>query len=246
MKRAMAVAAMALALAGCRSAGSLEAHQSTPEEAQARLRSLLQGQTVTCEMKGASLEVVLSQIAEQTGASFALDPRLCFTHGPATFSAKSQRLDDTIEQLRRECPELQIELWRGVVFVTKAGEPLLVPQTPILSAPEDDLLMKVNVTFVHTPLEEVCSSVGQVGYRTMGFVYGGSWPSSHTWWQTTWRVDPSIADRRVTATFHDVPLISVLEVVSRLADCKVVWRGDANVFEPREPVPPAEQERRKS
>jgi hypothetical protein len=242
MKRAMLVVMAALALVGCRSAPKqdevVDDDHTTREAAQARLERLLHGTTVTCDLKGASLEVVLSQISEQTGASVALDPRLCFTHGPAKFECSSFQLFEVLDMLRRDCPDAQIERWRGVLFVTKAGEPLIGPQTPLLSlATNSDSLRKVNVTFVQTPLHEVCRFAKEITASPM--------------WQPKWGVDPSIADRRVTATFHDVPLISMLEVVCRLADCKIVYgaqgsESEVNVFQPREPVSPDEQSKRKS
>jgi hypothetical protein len=237
----MAVAAMALALAGCGSAPKqdevVDDGHTTPEEAQARLERILNGAHITCDLKGASLEVILSQISEQAGVSVALDPRLCFAHGAPSFSCSGRYLTYALGDLKAECPEIQVEHWRGVIFVTKAGEPLLGPQTPLLSLPTEVPHRKVNLSFVHTPLGEVCSFLKEL--------------SSNSYWQPKWGVDPSIADRRVTATFHDAPLISVLEVVCRLADCKIVLgnldgSSDVNVFQPREPLSPDEQSRRKS
>lgn len=227
---------LVLALAcGCHSSSSRAPETTTPEEAQTRLNTLVVSKMVTCDMKGASLEVVLSQISEQTGASVALDPRLCFTHGPATYSILNVRLDAALDELKKQCPDVQIEQWRGVLFVTKSGEPLLGPQTPLIYAEEGVPNRKVSVAFVHTPLPEVCAYLKDYSY---GSFLGASW-----------RVEPAISDRRVTATFHDIPLISLIEVVCRLADCKVVHDrngGFENVFMPREPVGPDEQPRRKS
>src|SRR5207244_8323902 len=130
------------------------------------------------------------------------------------------------------CSYLQSEQWRGVIFVTKPGEPLLVPQTPLLDFEASrSAKMKVTVTFVHTPLREVCK-------------YLDTYPEHIVFsLKPRFEVANEIADRQVTASFHDIPLQSVIEVVCRLADCKMIptERGGSsldqpNTFIPREPL----------
>src|SRR5262245_61034781 len=119
MIRAFAFIAILL-LAGCRSPQRYELpaeKTTTPEEAQARLEAVLLEKQVTCDLTGASLEVTLSQLSEQTGVSFALDPRLCFTHGPQRLVLQNVYLGQGLDELKRQCPGLQIEHWRGVIFL---------------------------------------------------------------------------------------------------------------------------------
>jgi hypothetical protein len=257
--RSTIVMLLALALAcGCGSAPAKSEPPPSPpppeprRDADAELEFKLVHKLASADFKGASLEAILSHIAEQTSCDFALDPSLCWVHGPAEFRTEgSRRLGDLLEHLQRCTPEIRIERWRGVVLVGKAGEPLLIPQTPLTGWEWRSCASRARLTvnLVHTPLEEVA------GFVAHAFAYSAG---SH-YDRFDYQVDDSIKDRQVTASFHDLPLDHAIDVICRLADAKLVETydevgpieggaiimGAVFTLKPREPVVPDEQPKRK-
>jgi hypothetical protein len=191
---------------------------------------------VRAEFKGASLEVILSHLSDRTGCDIALDPRLCWAHGPAEFMTNVEPLARVLGDLERFTPEADVEFWRGVVFVSKAGEPLLIPQTPLVSS--DWLQMatqaRLTVSLVHTPLEEVAGFINRA-WRAADSYAGKN---------SEYKADETIKDRQVTASFHDLPLDRAIDVICRLTETKLVENCDRGyiytyTFKPREPAAPA-------
>jgi hypothetical protein len=229
---------LALALAcGCKSTAGKDA-STTPgmKDWDTELFKSLDA-PVGADFKGASLEVILSHLSDRTSCNMALDPRLCWAHGPAEFRTEIRTLNDVLAALQESTPEARMELWRGVVFVSKAGEPLLIPQTPLTSSdwPLSARNVKVTVNLIHTPFDEVVSFIEHAWGA-------GNYSGSH---RSEFKTDESIKDRQVTAWFHDLPLDRAIDVVCRLTDTKFVESFDKSsstvvyTFKPRELAAPA-------
>jgi hypothetical protein len=235
MRSTIAVLALALAC-GCQSPPPPVVEKGSEPampDLDKNLDWMLLFKKVNASFKGASLEVILSHFADQTQASFALDPRLCYAHGPPEFWVDDS-LGRALHKLEKETPEVHVEYWRGVVFVSKDGEPLPIPQTPLASPGWHDCAAraKLDVNLVHTPLEEVAGFLEHAFAMTAGAHYD----------RFAYSVDDSIKDRQVTASFHDLPLDRAIDVICRLADAKLVETyadGAVFAFKPaREPIAP--------